>query len=49
MGTAGGQLYHTDEGREVWRIRDTEGRVVAENIESDHDAAWLAEQYGVRL
>lgn len=38
-----GELYRDADGIEVWRVRDTAGRVVAEGIASDHDAAWIAD------
>lgn len=39
-----GDLYRNDEGHEVWRITDAEGNVVAEDVASDFDAAWIAAQ-----
>lgn len=38
-----GALYRDEQGREVWRIVDANGRTVAEGVESDHDAAFIAE------
>lgn len=39
-----GELYRSDDGYEVWRIRDENGNIAHEDIASDHDAQWLAEQ-----
>lgn len=39
-----GELYRNEAGHEVWRIRDTDGGIYAEDIASDFDAQWLAEQ-----
>lgn len=48
MGTSNlaryGSLYRNDEGHEVWRITGPDGQVIAENVSSDHDAAWIADQ-----
>ena len=33
-----GELYRNAQGSEVWRLRDWEGKVIAENVGSDHDA-----------
>ena len=38
-----GALYRDEHGHEVWRIVDADGRIVAEGVESDHDAAFIAE------
>lgn len=37
-----GELYRNANGHEVWRIRDRQGRIVADDIDSDRDAAWIA-------
>jgi len=37
-------LYRNDEGHEVWIIKDADGTVVSENVQSDHDARWLVDQ-----
>ena len=34
-------LYRNDEGHEVWIIREADGTIVAEDVESDHDAEWI--------
>lgn len=39
-----GRLYRNADGHEVWGIFDPEGNVYVEDIASDHDARWLAEQ-----
>ena len=39
-----GELYRNESGHEVWRIRDADGAVYAEDVASDFDAEWLAEQ-----
>ena len=39
-----GELYRNDDGNEVWRIKDKNDNVIQENIASDYDAQWLAEQ-----
>lgn len=41
-----GELYRNAEGAEVWRIRNARGEVVAEDVSSDHDAAWIAATAG---
>lgn len=38
-----GELYRDADGREVWRVRDESGQVIAEGVASDHDARFLAE------
>jgi|GEM_PF-5855464 len=37
-----GSLYVNEEGWEVWCIRDRSGAVYADDVASDHDAAWIA-------
>lgn len=42
-----GTLYRNAEGNEVWRVRDTSGAsgaIVAEDVASDFDVAWIADQ-----
>lgn len=38
-----GTLYRNADGVEVWAIRNTRGEVIADNITSDADAAFVAE------
>lgn len=43
-----GSLYRNADGVEVWAIRDLNGAIVADNIEPDFDAAFVAaRQMGV--
>lgn len=43
-----GRLYRNAAGHEVWRIQDLDGSVYVEDIASDFDARWLAEQVAAR-
>lgn len=43
-----GRLYRNAAGHEVWRIHDLDGSVYVEDIASDFDARWLAEQVAAR-
>lgn len=43
-----GELYRNAEGVEVWRIRDRAGVICHEDVASDFDAEFLAEQLFTR-
>jgi len=41
-----GELYHDDDGHEVWRIKDKDtGQVLREGIASDSEYRWLLDAF----
>lgn len=39
-----GTLYRNENGIEVWRLTDSNGQIIADSVESDHDARWIADR-----